>query len=78
MSQSKNLDAGVIRSDLEMSDGRIIRYYDSTNRVREAKDLRETEVQPGIGELRLGQLLGVGAQGSAVRPPQDSAAVTKL
>ena len=43
MSQPKRLDAGVVRSDLPMSDGRVIRYYDSTDRVREAKDLRPVE-----------------------------------
>lgn len=55
--KSKNLGAGVVRSDLEMSDGRIIRYYDSKGQLRTAKDLREKEDQPSIGELRLDPLV---------------------
>jgi len=77
MSQTKSLDAGVIRSDLAMSDGRTIRYYDSTDRVREAKDLRPVEEQPGIGELRLDPLLNewvvmaAHRQGRVFLPPKE-------
>ncbi len=52
-----SLSAGVIRTDLPMSDGRTIRYYDSEKQSRSAKDLRPVEVQPGIGELRLDPLV---------------------
>jgi len=77
MSQPKSLDAGVVRSDLAMSDGRVIRYYDSTDRVREAKDLRPVEEQPGIGELRLDPLLNewvvmaAHRQGRVFLPPKE-------
>ena len=77
MSQAKRLDAGVVRSDLAMSDGRVIRYYDSADRVREAKDLRPVEAQPGIGELRLDPLLNewvvmaAHRQGRVFLPPKE-------
>jgi len=54
---SKQLGANVSRTDLMMSDGRTIRYYDSAAQNRSAKDLRPEEEQPGIGELRLDPLL---------------------
>jgi UDPglucose--hexose-1-phosphate uridylyltransferase len=54
---SKQLGANVSRTDLTMSDGRTIRYYDSVAQNRSAKDLRPEEEQPGIGELRLDPLL---------------------
>jgi len=54
---SKQLGANVSRTDLTMSDGRTIRYYDSAGQSRSAKDLRPEEEQPGIGELRLDPLL---------------------
>jgi UDPglucose--hexose-1-phosphate uridylyltransferase len=54
---SKQLGASVSRTDLTMSDGRTIRYYDSAGQSRSAKDLRPEEEQPGIGELRLDPLL---------------------
>ena len=54
---SKQLGANVSRTDLIMSDGRTIRYYDSAAQNRSAKDLRPEEEQPGIGELRLDPLL---------------------
>jgi len=57
MSQSKKLNADVTRSDLLMSDGRTIRYYDSQGQVRSAADQRPKEDQPGIGELRLDPLV---------------------
>jgi UDPglucose--hexose-1-phosphate uridylyltransferase len=54
---SKQLGANVSRTELTMSDGRTIRYYDSAAQNRSAKDLRPEEEQPGIGELRLDPLL---------------------
>jgi len=54
---SKQLGANVSRTDLTMSDGRTIRYYDSAGQSRSAKDQRPEESQPGIGELRLDPLL---------------------
>lgn len=48
---------GVIRTDLEMADGRTIRYYDSKPTKREAVDQRPKEEQPGIGELRFDPLV---------------------
>lgn len=48
---------GVIRTDREMADGRIIRYYDSKPTPRTAIDKRPKEAQPGIGELRLDPLV---------------------
>ena len=53
----KTLSAGVIRTDLPMADGRTIRYYDTHNQERSAKDQRPREEQPRIGELRLDPLL---------------------
>jgi UDPglucose--hexose-1-phosphate uridylyltransferase len=49
--------SGVIRTDLEMADGRTIRYYDSKPTKREAVDQRPKEAQPGIGELRFDPLV---------------------
>ena len=77
MSQTKKLAAGVTRSDLPMADGRIIRYYDSQERTRDARDQRPVEEQPGIGELRLDPLLNewvvmaAHRQGRVFLPPKE-------
>ena len=77
MSHKKKLDASVVRTDLTMSDGRTIRYYDSQGQDRVAQDLRPTEEQPGIGELRLDPLLNewvamaAHRQGRAFLPPKE-------
>jgi UDPglucose--hexose-1-phosphate uridylyltransferase len=77
MSQSKKLNADVTRSDLLMSDGRTIRYYDSQGQVRSAADQRPQEVQPGIGELRLDPLvnewvvMAAHRQGRVFLPPKE-------
>ena len=74
---SKNLNAGVIRSDLAMADGRTIRYYDSKGQVRTAADQRPKEDQPGIGELRLDPLvnewvvMAAHRQGRVFLPPKE-------
>lgn len=74
---SKKLSAGVVRTDLEMSDGRIIRYYDSADQSRTTKDSRPVEEQPGIGELRLDPLLNewvvmaAHRQGRVFLPPKE-------
>ena len=57
MDQSKKLSAGILRNDRMMADGRTIRYYDTSGQSRSAKDLREAEEQPAIGELRLDPLV---------------------
>ena len=77
MSQTKRLDAGVVRSDLPMADGRTIRYYDSQDRTRDASDKRPVEDQPGIGELRLDPLvnewvvMAAHRQGRVFLPPKE-------
>jgi UDPglucose--hexose-1-phosphate uridylyltransferase len=74
---TKNLAAGVVRTDLTMSDGRTIRYYDSQGQRRTAQDQRLSEEQPGIGELRLDPLLNewvimaAHRQGRAFLPPKE-------
>ncbi|MBU6242972.1 MAG: galactose-1-phosphate uridylyltransferase [Acidobacteria bacterium] len=76
-SPQNSLSAGVIRTDLPMSDGRIIRYYDSANQSRSAKDQRPVEEQPGIGELRLDPLvnewvvMAAHRQGRIFLPPKE-------
>ena len=55
---SHELHNGVIRQDHTLSDGRIIRYYDSGNVTRDGKDLRPIEAPAGIGELRFVALVG--------------------
>ena len=77
MSSTKKLSAGVTRTNLEMSDGRTIRYYDSQNQARSAQDQRPQEEQPGIGELRLDPLLNewvvmaAHRQGRVFLPPKE-------
>ena len=77
MSDQKKLNAGVIRSNLAMADGRTIRYYDSSDRIRSAKDQRPQEEQPGIGELRLDPLvnewvvMAAHRQGRVFLPPKE-------
>ena len=56
MDEIKELAAGVIRTSKELSDGRIIRYYDTHGQRRSNIDTRESAEQPGIGELRLDPL----------------------
>ena len=53
------LSGSIARTDLQLADGRTISYYDQTSnsRVRNAKDNRKLESQPGIGELRLDPLV---------------------
>lgn len=74
---SKKLNAGVTRTDLSMSDGRTIRYYDSAGQTRSAQDKREREDQPDIGELRLDPLLNewvvmaAHRQGRIFLPPKE-------
>jgi UDPglucose--hexose-1-phosphate uridylyltransferase len=74
---SKQLGAKVSRTDLSMSDGRTIRYYDSAGQSRSAKDLRPEEEQPEIGELRLDPLLNewvvmaAHRQGRVFLPPKE-------
>lgn len=43
---SSKLGAGVTRTDRPLSDGRIIRYYDTNNQVRAAADKREKQSNP--------------------------------
>lgn len=77
MNEIKKLNAGVIRSDLAMADGRLIRYYDTHSQTRSAPDLRPKEEQPGIGELRLDPLLNewvvmaAHRQGRVFLPPKE-------
>ena len=53
----QKLSGSVVRSDLKLSDGRTISYYDSTEIDRTAIDTRNEEAQPGIGHLRLDPLV---------------------
>ena len=57
MNHSIALENDVTRTDLEMADGRTIRYYDQGATARSAVDKREAEVPAGIGELRHDALL---------------------
>jgi UDPglucose--hexose-1-phosphate uridylyltransferase len=52
------LPADITRTDRQMADGRMIRYYDSKGQRREAQDQRPAEAQPQIGELRYDALVG--------------------
>ncbi len=60
-----------------MSDGRTIRYYDTTNQSRNAPDLRPVEAQPPIGELRFDALvnewvaMAAHRQGRIFLPPKE-------
>lgn len=54
---SQELSGGVNRSDLKLSDGRTISYYDSSKIERVAQDKRVEKNQPGIGHLRLDPLV---------------------
>jgi len=77
MAQSKNLSAGIIRSNREMADGRTIRYYDTAHQSRNAIDRRPIEEQPAIGELRLDPLvnewvaMAAHRQGRIFLPPKE-------
>jgi len=71
------LNAGVIRTDLPMADGRTIRYYDIGTVDRSAADKRPIEAQPGIGELRFDALVNEWVavashrQGRVFLPPKE-------
>ena len=52
-----SLPGGINRSDLKLSDGRTISYYDHAEIDRSAIDKRKDEAQPGIGHLRLDPLV---------------------
>ena len=52
-----SLPGGVTRSDLKLSDGRTISYYDNSAVDRSAEDKRKDDAQPGIGHLRLDPLV---------------------
>jgi len=52
------LPADITRTDRQMADGRMIRYYDTKGQSREAQDQRPAEAQPQIGELRYDALVG--------------------
>jgi len=77
MVESKKLNAGVIRNDRQMADGRIIRYYDTQGQARSAEDSRPREEQPEIGELRLDPLvnewvaMAAHRQGRIFLPPKE-------
>jgi UDPglucose--hexose-1-phosphate uridylyltransferase len=77
MGESKRLEAGVTRTDREMSDGRTIRYYDTQGHARSSADKRPIEEQPGIGELRLDPLvnewvaMAAHRQGRIFLPPKE-------
>lgn len=75
--ESTSLSAGVKRTDLVMSDGRTIRYYDTHQQIRTAIDRRPSEAQPGIGELRFDSLVNEWVtvashrQGRVFLPPKE-------
>lgn len=54
---SVKLSGNIMRTDLQLADGRTISYYDQTSTERNKKDNREFSAQPGIGELRLDPLV---------------------
>ncbi|NBV95597.1 MAG: galactose-1-phosphate uridylyltransferase [Actinobacteria bacterium] len=54
---SVKLSGNIMRTDLQLADGRTISYYDQTSTERNKKDNRELSAQPGIGELRLDPLV---------------------
>ena len=74
---SSKLGAGVTRTDRPLSDGRTIRYYDTSNQSRAAADKREKVEQPAIGELRLDPLvnewvaMAAHRQGRVFLPPKE-------
>ena len=53
----ENIDGVVFRTVREMNDGRLIRYYDRKEGLRQAIDARPKEDPARIGELRLDPLL---------------------
>jgi UDPglucose--hexose-1-phosphate uridylyltransferase len=77
MAAQKKLTGGVVRSDCELADGRTIRYFDTTSQDRSSHDKRESESQPGIGELRLDPLvnewvvMAAHRQGRVFLPPKE-------
>lgn len=74
---TKELGAGVTRTDRLLMDGRTIRYYDTKGQARVASDQREPETQPAIGELRLDVLtnewvvIAAHRQGRVFLPPKE-------
>jgi len=52
----KNLGAGVTRTDRLLMDGRTIRYYDTQGQSRLARDERDPERRPDIGQMRVDPL----------------------
>ena len=54
---AQKIKNGVFRSDLTLSDGRSIRYYDSAEVNRSAGDKRTADTAPQLGELRLDPLV---------------------
>jgi UDPglucose--hexose-1-phosphate uridylyltransferase len=77
MAAQKKLTGGVVRSDCELADGRTIRYFDTASQDRSSHDKRESESQPGIGELRLDPLvnewvvMAAHRQGRVFLPPKE-------
>ena len=74
---TKELGAGVTRTDRELMDGRTIRYYDTAGQIRQAVDQREPESQPPIGQMRLDPLtnewvvVAAHRQGRIFLPPKE-------
>lgn len=74
---SKQLGAGVVRTDRTLMDGRTIRYYDTQGQSRTAVDERPVEQQPTIGEMRLDPLnnewvvIAAHRQGRIFLPPKE-------
>lgn len=74
---TKQLGAGVVRTDRTLMDGRTIRYYDTKGQIRAAVDERPTEEQPAIGEMRLDPLnnewvvIAAHRQGRVFLPPKE-------
>lgn len=74
---SKQLSAGVVRTDRTLMDGRTIRYYDTQGQSRHAVDERPIEEQPQIGEMRLDPLnnewvvIAAHRQGRVFLPPKE-------
>lgn len=54
---AQQIKNGIYRSDLTLSDGRTIRYYDSSETNRSAVDKRKSGNPQALGELRLDPLI---------------------
>ena len=57
MNNAKKIGGSIFRKDLKLSDGRVIRYYDSKEIIRNTVDTRPLDQMPQLGEIRLDPLV---------------------